>query len=54
MSYYVITATAGHTQRVHRRWRHARVAPAPELQKVINNPDLMPLMVDEAIRWTSP
>ena len=56
MSYYVIIATAGHdtTSSSTAGGMLALLQHPEELQKVINNPDLMPLMVDEAIRWTSP
>jgi len=56
MSYYVIIATAGHdtTSSSTAGGMLALLEHPEELQKVINNPALMPLMVDEAIRWTSP
>ena len=56
MSYYVIIATAGHdtTSSSTAGGMLALLQHPEELQKVINNPALMPLMVDEAIRWTSP
>ena len=56
MSYYVIIATAGHdtTSSSTAGGMLALLEHPQELQKVINNPALMPLMVDEAIRWTSP
>ena len=56
MSYYVIIATAGHdtTSSSTAGGMLALLQHPEELQKVINNPDLMSLMVDEAIRWTSP
>ena len=56
MSYYVIIATAGHdtTSSSTAGGMLALLEHPDELQKVINNPALMPLMVDEAIRWTSP
>ncbi|MEK9591250.1 MAG: cytochrome P450 [Gammaproteobacteria bacterium] len=56
MSYYVIIATAGHdtTSSSTAGGMLALLEYPEELQKVINNPALMPLMVDEAIRWTSP
>ena len=56
MSYYVIIATAGHdtTSSSTAGGMLALLQHPEELQKVINSPDLMPLMVDEAIRWTSP
>ena len=56
MSFYVIIATAGHdtTSSSTAGGMLALLQHPEELQKVINNPDLMSLMVDEAIRWTSP
>ena len=56
MSYYVIIATAGHdtTSSSTAGGMLGLLEHPEELQKVINNPALMPLMVDEAIRWTSP
>ena len=56
MSYYVIIATAGHdtTSSSTAGGMLALLEHPEELKKVINNPALMPLMVDEAIRWTSP
>ena len=56
MSYYVIIATAGHdtTSSSTAGGMLALLQHPEELQKVVNNPALMPLMVDEAIRWTSP
>ena len=56
MSYYVIIATAGHdtTSSSTAGGMLALLQHPEELQKVTNNPALMPLMVDEAIRWTSP
>ena len=56
MSYYVIIATAGHdtTSSSTAGGMLALLQHPEELQKVNNNPALMPLMVDEAIRWTSP
>ena len=56
MSYYVIIATAGHdtTSSSTAGGMLALLEHPEELQKVMNNPALMPLMVDEAIRWTSP
>ena len=56
MSYYVIIATAGHdtTSSSTAGGMLALLEHPEELQKVVNNPALMPLMVDEAIRWTSP
>ena len=56
MSYYVIIATAGHdtTSSSTAGGMLALLEHPEELQKVIDNPALMPLMVDEAIRWTSP
>lgn len=56
MSYYVIIATAGHdtTSSSTAGGMLALLEHPEELQKVISNPALMPLMVDEAIRWTSP
>ena len=56
MSYYVIIATAGHdtTSSSTAGGMLALLEHPEELQKVTNNPALMPLMVDEAIRWTSP
>jgi cytochrome P450 len=56
MSYYVIIATAGHdtTSSSTAGGMLALLEHPEELQKVTDNPALMPLMVDEAIRWTSP
>ena len=56
MSYYVIIATAGHdtTSSSTAGGMLALLEHPEELQKVINDPALMPLTVDEAIRWTSP
>lgn len=56
ISYYVIIATAGHdtTSSSTAGGMLALLQHPEELQKVVNNPALMPLMVDEAIRWTSP
>ena len=56
MSYYVIVATAGHdtTSSSTAGGMLALLEHPEELQKVTDNPALMPLMVDEAIRWTSP
>ena len=56
MSYYVIIATAGHdtTSSSTAGGMLALLEHPEELRKVINNSALMPLMVDEAIRWTSP
>ena len=56
MSYYVIIATAGHdtTSSSTAGGMLALLEHPDELQKVIDNQSLMPLMVDEAIRWTSP
>ena len=52
MSYYVIIATAGHdtTSSSTAGGMLALLQHPEELQKVIDNPELMPLMVDEAIR----
>ena len=56
MSYYVIIATAGHdtTSSSTAGGMLALLEHPEELQKVTDSPALMPLMVDEAIRWTSP
>jgi cytochrome P450 len=56
MSYYLIIATAGHdttsSSTAGAMWALAE-RPA-ELAKVLTNPALIPSLVDESIRWTTP
>ena len=56
ISYYVIVATAGHdtTSSSTAGGLHALIEHPDEFRKVQDNPGLIPLTVDEAIRWTSP
>ncbi len=56
LSYYIIVATAGHdtTSSSTAGGLLALIENPSELKKLQDNPDLMPLMVNEAIRWTTP
>lgn len=56
MSYYIIVATAGHdtTSSSTAGGLLALLQHPDELQKLRDNPDLLPLAVDEAIRWATP
>ena len=56
MSYYIIVATAGHdtTSSSSAGGVLALMENPDELAKVQANRDLIPLLVDEAIRWTTP
>jgi cytochrome P450 len=56
MSYYIIVATAGHdtTSSSSAGGVLALMENPDELSKVQANRDLIPLLVDEAIRWTTP
>lgn len=56
MSYYIIVATAGHdtTSSSSAGGVLALMENPDELVKVQANRDLIPLLVDEAIRWTTP
>lgn len=56
MSYYIIVATAGHdtTSSSTAGGLLALLQHPEELQKLKDNPALLPLAVDEAIRWVTP
>ena len=56
MSYYVIIATAGHdtTSSSTAGLLLALLQNPEQMQKLRDNPSLMPLAIDEAIRWTTP
>ena len=56
MSYYIIIATAGHdtTSSAAAGGVQALASSPQELKKVIDNPSISNLAVEEAIRWTSP
>ncbi len=56
MSYYIIIATAGHdtTSSSASGGIHALASNPSELSKVLRDPSLTALTVEEAIRWTSP
>ncbi|WP_242908182.1 cytochrome P450 [Actinomadura terrae] len=55
-SYYVIVATAGHdtTSAVIAGGLHALVEHPDQLARLRDRPELMPLAVDEMIRWVTP
>ncbi|RKS79055.1 cytochrome P450 [Actinomadura pelletieri DSM 43383] len=55
-SYYVIVATAGHdtTSATIAGGLHALIEHPDQLDRLRANPDLMPLAVDEMIRWVTP
>ncbi|WP_242882415.1 cytochrome P450 [Actinomadura litoris] len=55
-SYYVIVATAGHdtTSAVIAGGLHALVEHPDQLERLRAEPELMPLAVDEMIRWVTP
>ena len=56
ISYYVIIATAGHdtTASAIAGGLQALIEHPDQLQRLRDNPDLMPRAVDEMIRWTTP
>lgn len=56
MSYYIIVATAGHdtTSSSTAGGLLALLQNPEEMQKLRNDPSLLPLAVDEAIRWVTP
>ncbi len=56
MSYYIIVATAGHdtTSSSTAGGMLALIEHPDEFRKVQNNPSIVPLAVEEAIRWVSP
>ncbi len=56
VSYYLIVATAGHdtTSATISGGLHALVENPDQLQRLRDNPDLMPLATDEMIRWVTP
>lgn len=56
MSYYTIIATAGHdtTASSTAGGMLALIENPQELKKLVENPSLMPLAVDESIRWVTP
>jgi cytochrome P450 len=56
MSYYIIVATAGHdtTSSSTAGGLLALIEHGDEFRKVQDNPGVIPLAVDEAIRWVSP
>ncbi|TDB87195.1 cytochrome P450 [Actinomadura sp. KC216] len=55
-SYYVIVATAGHdtTSATITGGLHALIEHPDQLDRLRENPELMPLAVDEMIRWVTP
>lgn len=55
-SYYVIVATAGHdtTKDAISGGLHALIQNPGELERLRNDPGLMPTAVEEMIRWTTP
>ena len=55
-SYYVIVATAGHdtTSATISGGLHALIQNPAELDRLGDNPDLMPTAVEEMIRWVTP
>jgi cytochrome P450 len=56
ISYYVLTATAGHdsTSASIAGGLHALLEHPLEMEKLRDSPDLMPLAVEEMLRWVSP
>jgi cytochrome P450 len=56
VSYYVIIATAGHdtTSAVISGGLHALIENPDQLQRLRDNPQLMPLATEEMIRWVTP
>ena len=56
MGYYVIVATAGHdtTSSSTSGALLALLQQPEQLQKLLENPDLLPLAIDEAVRWVTP
>jgi cytochrome P450 len=56
LGYYIIAATAGHdtTSNAMAGGMHALVSHPDQLARLQADPSLMPLAVDEMIRWTSP
>ncbi|MET9108936.1 cytochrome P450 [Streptomyces zhihengii] len=56
LSYYVLIATAGHdtTSSTLSGGLHALIENPGELARLKKNPDLLPLAVDEMIRWVTP
>jgi cytochrome P450 len=56
VSYYLIVATAGHdtTSATISGGLHALVDNPGQLQRLRDDPDLMPLATEEMIRWTTP
>jgi cytochrome P450 len=56
VSYYLIVATAGHdtTSATISGGLHALTDSPDQLQRLRDNPDLMPLATEEMIRWTTP
>jgi cytochrome P450 len=56
VSYYLIVATAGHdtTSATISGGLHALVENPDQLQRLRDDPDLMPLATEEMIRWTTP
>ncbi len=55
-SYYVIVATAGHdtTSATIAGGLHALIENPDQRERLIKNPELMPLAADEMIRWVTP
>jgi cytochrome P450 len=56
VSYYVIVATAGHdtTSATISGGLHALIENPDQLQRLKDNPQLMPLATEEMIRWVTP
>ena len=56
ISYYVITATAGHdtTSASIAGGLHALIEYPSEMEKLRRSPELLPLAVEEMLRWVSP
>ncbi len=56
VSYYVIVATAGHdtTSATISGGLHALIENPDQLQRLKDNPELMPLATEEMIRWVTP
>ena len=56
VSYYVIIATAGHdtTSATISGGLHALIENPDQLQRLRDNPELMPLATEEMIRWVTP
>jgi cytochrome P450 len=56
VSYYVIVATAGHdtTSATISGGLHALIENPDQLQRLQDNPELMPLATEEMIRWVTP